>query len=142
MSDSEGASRPPVQGLDPASNERQQGAQRFSPSQSSHGRLFRHDLLCLQWYPCSASAFTQREQLGEILGGVRFPECVAKRSLAVRPRLGKLCQIQASHYNNLKSLDIRSHGGRQSKLKAASIFVVSKQCLGKEVSYARPKRRD
>ena len=112
MSDSEGAPRPPVQGLAPASNERQQGAQRFSPSQSSHGRLVRHDLLCLQWYPCSASAFTQREQLGEILGGVKFPECVAKRSLAVRPRLGKLCQIQASHYNNLKSLDIRSHGGR------------------------------
>ena len=128
MSDSEGAPRPPVQGLAPASNERQQGAQRFSPSQSSHGRLYRHDRLCLQWSPCSASAFRQREQLGEILGGVRFPECVAKRSLAVRPRLGKLCQIQASHYNNLKSLDIRSHGGRLQK-RAASIFVVSKQCL-------------
>lgn len=54
-------------------------------------------ILCLQWYPCSASAFRQREQLGDILGGVRFPECVAKRSLAERPRLGKLCQIQASH---------------------------------------------
>jgi len=83
MSDSEGTPRPPVQGFDPASNERQQGAQRFSPSQSSHGWLSRHDLLCLQWYPCSALAFTQREQFGEILGGVKFPEQAAKSGFAV-----------------------------------------------------------
>ncbi len=39
--------------------------------------------------PLLSLNLTQREQLGEILGGVKVPECVAKRSLADRPRLGK-----------------------------------------------------
>ena len=33
--------------------------------------------------------FTQWGQLGEILGGVKFPERGARRGLARRPRLGE-----------------------------------------------------
>lgn len=39
--------------------------------------------------PLSSHSLKQWGQLGEILGGVRFPECGVRRSLAVRPSLGK-----------------------------------------------------
>ena len=38
--------------------------------------------------PLSSHSFKQWGQLGEILGGVRFPECGAHRSLADRPAWG------------------------------------------------------
>ena len=39
--------------------------------------------------PLLSLSHKQREQLGEILGGVKDPERVAKRGYAVRPHLGK-----------------------------------------------------
>lgn len=77
------------------------------PSKSSFGRLFRNDPICLQWYPCPATArlhrITQWGQLGETLGGVRFPECAAKRSSA------------AAHTRGLA----KNTGTRQSKISNA-----------------------
>ena len=44
--------------------------------------------------PLLSLSHKQREQLGEILGGVKDPERVAKRGYVVRPDLGEWCRIQ------------------------------------------------
>ena len=60
-------------------------------TRSSTGKLFCDDLVRRQWYPCLATApvfslgIKQWEQLGENLGGVRFPERGASRGSVRTP---------------------------------------------------------
>ena len=62
--------------------------------------------------PLSSHSFKQWGQLGEILGGVRFPECGAHRSLADRPAWGS--GVEYRQNKTFNCLDIRSNGGHPS----------------------------
>ena len=55
------------------------------PAKSSSGRLFRNDTTIL--YSLSSHSLKQWGQLGEILGGVRFPESGASRWLVQPPMI-------------------------------------------------------
>ena len=77
-SDAADARRPPVQ-AEVCINDGKKGAERVHLAQSSSGRLFRKDTTIL--YSLSSHSLKQCGQLGEILGGVRFPEGGASRWL-------------------------------------------------------------
>ena len=91
MSDSEGTPRPPVQTI---CIKRQKVHSGSAHPKAALAGCFAMTYLSIM-VPLLSLSLTQREQLGEILGGVKVPECVAKRSLADRPLPGKLCQIRA-----------------------------------------------
>ena len=61
--------------------------------------------------PLLSLSLTQREQLGEILGGVKVPECVAKRSLADRHAWGSSVKYrQAKSQKRIKGRSISKIG--------------------------------
>ena len=55
------------------------------PAKSRRGSLSCNDPVSLQWYILSSHSLKQWGQLGEILGGVRFPMGAARRRFVQPP---------------------------------------------------------
>lgn len=64
--------------------------------------------------PLSSHSFKQWGQLGEILGGVRFPECGAHRSLADRPAWGSSVEYRQK-FLILEAMEVACNVVEQAK---------------------------
>lgn len=65
-----------------------QRADNIDPKAAVAGRPCQ-DRICLQWYPCPATAASNGGGFERSSEGMRNPECVAKHSSIDRPRPGE-----------------------------------------------------